>query len=150
MLAAWGFSKVTKAAMTKNLARPYPHNVLTLMPGGIREMFYGTEVEQIFLKSRFGFAKLALTTGASLVPAYCLGANQCYTRYSNQHSLLAKVSSKIQTSLVFWTGAFGIPVSVKCTIQLTYSVDRTRSEMCKVSYDVLHHYVARRAVSMMI
>ena len=89
------------------------------MPGGIREMFYGTEVEQIFLKSRFGFAKLALTTGASLVPAYCLGANQCYTRYSNQHSLLAKVSSKIQTSLVFWTGAFGIPVRVKCTIQLT-------------------------------
>ena len=42
VLVWWGYTSVSANAMRQNMQRPYPHNVLTLMPGGIAEMFYGT------------------------------------------------------------------------------------------------------------
>ena len=38
-----------------------------------------------------------------------MGANQAYKRVFGPRSLLAKISSKIQVSLVLWTDHFGIP-----------------------------------------
>lgn len=109
MLVAWGATPVSYNAMKKNLSLPYPQNVLTVQVGGISEMFYGIHHEQIILKRRFGFCKLALETGASLIPAYALGQNHCWTRYWDQNSFFAWLSSKLQTSLVIWTGRWGIP-----------------------------------------
>jgi hypothetical protein len=109
-LAWWGITPVTAPAMKRNLKRAYPYNVLTLLPGGVAEMFYGIgEDEQIILNKRKGFCKLALQTGASLVPCYAFGANQTYTRHFGPQSFFAKLSSRIQVSLVFWTDRFGIP-----------------------------------------
>ena len=45
----WGFTRVSANAMRRNLRLPYPHNALTLQPGGVAEMFYGIEHEQIVL-----------------------------------------------------------------------------------------------------
>jgi len=112
VLTWWGFTSVSADEMRRNLRQPYPHNVLTLMPGGIAEMFYGIDEEQIILRKRKGFCKLALETGASLVPCYCMGANQVYTRYFGPRSLLARISSVIRVSLLIWTDRFGIPFGV--------------------------------------
>mmetsp|Transcript_18241 Transcript_18241/g.45607 ORF Transcript_18241/g.45607 Transcript_18241/m.45607 type:complete len:410 (-) Transcript_18241:382-1611(-) len=117
-----GYTPVSAAALRKNLQRPYPENFLTLLPGGIAEMFYGSSgdyagsaatdghpFEQLVLRKRTGFCKIALETGAHLVPVYCMGANQIYSRKFGRSSVFAKLSSKLQTSLVFWTDRLGLP-----------------------------------------
>ena len=44
--------------------------------------------------------RIALQTGASLVPCYALGANQAWTRHFDQNSLLYRISSQLRVSLV--------------------------------------------------
>ena len=112
VMAWWGCTSVSAKSMTKRLQLPFPHNALMLQVGGIAEMFYGIDCEQIILKKRYGFCKLALQTGASLVPCYVYGANEMYTRLAGPDSLLAAISSRVQTSLVVWYGRWGIPFGV--------------------------------------
>lgn len=112
LLAWWGWTPVGASEMKKNLGRPYPQNVLTLFPGGIAEMFYGLEEEQVVVRKRYGFCKLALETGCSLVPVYAMGSNSVYTRYFGPSSWLAGLSSRLQFSFVFWTDHLGIPFGV--------------------------------------
>lgn len=112
ILVWWGFTPVDAKAMKKNMKLPYPHNALTLLVGGISEMFYGLEEEQIILRRRKGFCKLALETGACLVPVYVFGANQTYHRLTGHKSFLAHLSSKIRMSLIVWVDRFGIPFGV--------------------------------------
>jgi len=110
-LQLWGYSSCAKKEMVKNLNLKYPFNVLTLLPGGIGEMFYGTKnsEEQIILRKRYGMFKLALETGSCLIPLYGMGSNQVFDRYFTQNSILAKISSVMQTSILIWTDRFGIP-----------------------------------------
>jgi len=76
-------------------------------------MFYGVEngadSERILLKKRAGFCKLALEAGTPLIPVYVMGANTVYRRKFGPNSWAAKISSKLQVSLVYWTDRFGIP-----------------------------------------
>ena len=109
MLAWWGCTSASAGAMRKNLQLPWPHNAVMLQPGGVAEMFYGTESEQIILDKRKGFCKIALQTGACIVPCYAFGANEVYTRYFGPTSLAARLSSVLRTSLVVWTGRWGVP-----------------------------------------
>ena len=108
-LSWWGYTPASAHSMKKNLVRPHPFNALMLMPGGVGEMFYGLEHEQVILARRKGFCKLALTTGCSLVPVYTFGANEVYTRAFGARSLAARLSSLLRISLVCWSGRFGIP-----------------------------------------
>ena len=57
-----------------------------------------------------GFCKIALQTGCHIVPSYVFGANEVYTRYFEHTGAMAKLSSVLQTSLVVWTGRWGIPM----------------------------------------
>ena len=133
----WGFTSVSAPSMKANLKLGYPYNALMLQVGGIAEMFYGTDSEQIILKKRLGFCKLALQTGCCLVPCYvfgastravvprmtrmhshpcvscsCARADEMYTRLFDSRSMLAKISSVLQMSLVVWYGRWGIPFGV--------------------------------------
>jgi len=105
----WGCTSASAKAMKQNLQRPYPQNVLMHTPGGIAEMFYGIDEEQIVLEKRKGFCKLALQTGAHLVPSYVHGANQVFTRSWGPNSFMFKLSSKLRISIVFFRGLFDIP-----------------------------------------
>jgi len=104
-----GFTPASAEAMKKNLQLPYPRNVLMHTPGGIAEMFYGLEEEQIVLEKRKGFCKIALQTGAHLVPSYIHGANHAYSRGWGPDSFMFKLSSKLRVSIVCFTGLFDIP-----------------------------------------
>ena len=53
-----------------------------MVPGGIAEMFvcsYGDTQETLLIKQRKGFVKIALETGAQIVPCYCFGNSQTFT-----------------------------------------------------------------------
>eukprot|EP00928_Gymnodinium_smaydae_P022701 TRINITY_DN18982_c0_g1_i1.p1 TRINITY_DN18982_c0_g1~~TRINITY_DN18982_c0_g1_i1.p1 ORF type:complete len:348 (-),score=36.60 TRINITY_DN18982_c0_g1_i1:93-1079(-) len=109
VMAWWGLTNVSRKALLVNTTLPYPRNVLGIAPGGIAEMFYGLEQEQLVLAKRKGFCKVALESGASLLPYYVFGANELYTRYWGPGSLAARLSKKLSMSIVFWTDRFGIP-----------------------------------------
>ena len=107
----WGYTSASRGPMVKNMQHAYPFNVLELHPDGIAGMFYGTRHEQIVLNKRKGFIKIALQTGCHIVPSYVFGANEVFTRYFEHNGVMAKVSSVLQTSLVVWSGRWGIPFS---------------------------------------
>lgn len=119
LMTWWGCSAVTAGPLRRALRYPWPHNMTMLQPGGVSEMFYGTDREQIILGKRKGFCKICLQTGASIVPCYVLGANEVFTRYFGPSSLLARLSSLLRVSLVPWGGRWGIPFGVvpnKCKL----------------------------------
>lgn len=105
----WGLTKVSRNALSQTLRLPYPHNILMFQPDGIAGMFYGLDQEQIVLNKRKGFCRIALQTGASLVPCYVLGANQMYHRKWGPDSLAARLSHAYHFSCVYWTDRLGIP-----------------------------------------
>jgi len=144
MLCAWGVTPVSANSMKKHLQLPYPHNILTLLPGGISEMFFGLTHEQIILKKRKGFVRIALQTGASLVPCYALGANRAWTRYFDDKSLLYRISTQLRISLVVWSGRWGIPFGFiphkqKLVVALGPAIDVVRVvEPSQEQIDELH------------
>lgn len=105
-----GLLNAQKKKLISCLEQKHPFNVTHLTTGGIAEMFYGTgNVEQIVLKKRKGFCKMALRTGAHLVPCYYMGLNQSMYRLGGQGTLLYEISRKLQVSLVAWLDRFYIP-----------------------------------------
>ena len=112
LMTWWGFTRVDKRSLAKNLRLRYPYNMVLLNPDGMRGMFYGAgDHEQVFLSHRKGFCKMALRTGCALVPCYVFGANHVYERHvgTGPHSWCARLSSKLRLPLLFWTDRFGIP-----------------------------------------
>lgn len=131
-----GYVDVSKQSLKKVLdvdkyGPTYPHNIVHLVVGGIGEMFYTTSSgsndnknnagndnnknvspEQIIISKRKGFIKLAIETGADIVPHYTFGANQTYIRTFGPKSTMAKLSSALQVSLVFWYGRYNIPMGL--------------------------------------
>lgn len=112
-----GWTSVTKAGLsrvldTKKYGPSYPFSIVHLVVGGIHEMFYtpGYAVnEQIIITKRKGFIKLALETGADIIPMYSFGANQTYYRIAGPNSWMCKVSTALRVSLTPWFGRFWIP-----------------------------------------
>lgn len=109
LMTWWGCTRVSKSALKKSLAQPYPYNIIMLQPDGIAGMFYGLEHEQIVLDKRRGFCKIALQTGVSLVPCYFLGANIMYDRYCDPNSFWAQLSHNYHMSVLLWSDRFHIP-----------------------------------------
>jgi len=111
-----GFTDVSKVGLSRILdtekhGSNYPYNVVHLVVGGIHEMFYttrGDECEQIIIRKRKGFVKLAIQTGSDLIPMYTFGANQTYLRLFSKNSVFCKLSSIFQVSLVTWLGRWNL------------------------------------------
>lgn len=54
--------------------------------------------------------KIALRTGATLVPVYCFGHTQLWTPVVDPFGVLEAISVKINTSIVPFFGRFGWPM----------------------------------------
>jgi len=83
-------------------------NNVVIMPDGIIGTYYSSpEKETIYIKHRKGFIRLALQTGAAIVPIYNFGHTQLFTVYpSGQHSWLVRLSRKIGFAIVTFFGPF--------------------------------------------
>ena len=88
---------------------------LGVSSGGIAEIFEtggnknGERVETIILKSRGGLAKLALETGAYLVPSYIFGNTLCLKVWHDPWGIMRAISRRLRVSIVYFTGRFGLP-----------------------------------------
>jgi hypothetical protein len=90
---------------------------LGVSSGGIAEIFetWSTKdgkpkVEVIILKSRGGLCKLALETGAYLVPSYIFGNTQCLKVWTDPFGIMQRVSRSLRVSICFFSGRFGLPI----------------------------------------
>jgi Diacylglycerol acyltransferase len=116
-ISMMGWTSVTRAGLSKVLdakrhGSSYPFSVVHLVVGGIHEMFctpgYARN-EEIIISKRKGFIKLALQTGADIIPMYSFGANQTYYRLAGMDSWLCRLSTVMQVSVTPWFGRFWIP-----------------------------------------
>ena len=82
---------------------------MNVIPGGIAEMFMlDDDRERVYLQNRFGFVKVALQTGAHLVPTYHFGSSRVLSTYTSPS--LQALSRSLQMSLVFFYDRFYLPI----------------------------------------
>jgi 2-acylglycerol O-acyltransferase 2 len=106
VLGVFGLVDASKGPLTRRLESKQ-HVVLYL--GGIAELFLSsTSVEKLYLKKRAGFIKLALQTGADVVPLYLFGNTSVLSLVAT--GPLADLSRKLQVSFTLFWGLCGLPI----------------------------------------
>ena len=94
---------------------------VVLYVGGMVELFYASpKKETVFLKKRKGFVKLALRTGADLVPVYLFGNTTSLEAL--KWPILAKISRKTGVSFTLFWGRWFLPLPKR--VKLTYARGR--------------------------
>jgi hypothetical protein len=78
-----------------------------LYPGGIAELFLSSPQEEHIL-ARKGFIRLALSTGADVVPLYLFGNTTVLQVF--KHPVLKKISRKFGVTLTLFWGRWGLPL----------------------------------------
>lgn len=82
-LLSLGLISVSKKSCMNTLARG-PGNAILIVVGGASEALYAKpRTNDLVIKRRLGFIKLALTTGSSLVPIMSFGENDIYDQVLN-------------------------------------------------------------------
>lgn len=89
---------------------------LGISTGGVAEVFETNEDDEcIVLKQRIGLVKLAIRTGADLVPCYLFGNTELLGCWAGEgipqgRNILEKISRKIGFALIIIHGRFGLPI----------------------------------------
>ncbi len=89
---------------------------LGISTGGVAEVFEtNADDECIVLKQRIGLIKLAICTGADLVPCYLFGNTELLGCWAGEgipqgRNLLERISRKIGFALIIIHGRFGLPI----------------------------------------
>lgn len=89
---------------------------LGISTGGVAEVFEtNSEDECIVLKQRVGLIKLAIRTGADLVPCYLFGNTDLLGCWAGEgipqgRNILERISRKVGFALIVIHGRFGLPI----------------------------------------
>ncbi|CAE7251099.1 mogat2-a [Symbiodinium natans] len=109
-----GLIPATPQSIKRALSWEYPNNITFIVPGGIAEIFLmRPDLEQVFIKSRKGFIRLALQTGVDVVPVYGLGHTQLFTMLDKSSGLggfMMRMSRRLKISLPLAYGRLGMPL----------------------------------------
>ena len=76
------------------------------------------------MRDRKGFVKLALQTGAQIVPCYCFGNSQIFDTPFNSSSdsalgggsWVARLSRRLRAALVVFWGRYGLPIPFRAPL----------------------------------
>jgi 1-acyl-sn-glycerol-3-phosphate acyltransferase len=118
LLTMVGCVDAGKSSALKTLSKG---NNLGISSGGIAEMFENhplSKCETILIKRRKGFVKLALESGASIVPTYVFGNTSAMSVVADPWGILQSISRKIGLALAIAYGRFGTPVPHRSPICL--------------------------------
>ncbi|CBZ50256.1 loc100127341 protein, related [Neospora caninum Liverpool] len=95
---------------------------VVLVPGGIAEMYaINPSKECLHLNERKGLLKLALETGAEIVPIYCFGNTQTF-KLAKGCRTLQPFARLFRIALLLFYGRFGLPVSFE--VPLLYVIGK--------------------------
>ncbi|CDJ62358.1 Diacylglycerol acyltransferase family protein, related [Eimeria necatrix] len=95
---------------------------LLVSPGGIAEIYEtNSSEERLHLQDRLGIVRLAMQTGAKLVPVYCFGNSQAY-RLPWGVRFLQPFARLLRIAVVSFYGRFGLPVAYR--VPLLYAIGR--------------------------
>ena len=96
-----GMGDASKETITNALTK-CPGSCAALVTGGARESMIAQPYSaKVVLKDRAGFVKLAIRTGASLVPMWGFGENNLYMNLADGHPTIRKWQRRIQRVLTF-------------------------------------------------
>ena len=85
-LLALGINSTSRQALTHNLTKPEGGQASVLVVGGAAEaLLSDSQSLKLILNKRKGFIKVAIQTGASLVPAFTFGETKLYSQIHLQH-----------------------------------------------------------------
>ncbi|WJX88266.1 Diacylglycerol O-acyltransferase 2 [Trifolium repens] len=106
-----GYSSVEKKNLISLLEAG--HSCI-IVPGGTREthlMEHGCE--NVFLKERKGFVRIAMEMGHPLIPVFCFGQTNIYNWWKVPGKLIQNLARSMKIfPLIFW-GIFGSPIPFK-------------------------------------
>lgn len=102
LMAALGICSVSKRSCD-NILTKGPGNSLMIVVGGAAESLYAFPgTNDLVLKRRLGFIKLAIRNGASLVPVYSFGENDLWDQLPNPPgSMIRKFQKTFQKWMTF-------------------------------------------------
>jgi len=95
-----------------------------IVVGGIDEVLLGTHDDKdvLYLRKRVGFAKIALESGAGLVPVFCFGENQLFL-HSSEASLgfWRRVNAFVKLGAPFpIQGRWGLPIMFRRPLMVVW------------------------------
>ena len=99
----------------------YPHTI-GISTGGVAEVFETTSADEcILLSERVGLVKLAIRTGADLVPCYMFGNTKLLHCWAGDglpggRTVLEKISRKLGFALIVFYGRFGLPIPFRSPV----------------------------------
>ncbi|CAE7305258.1 DGAT2, partial [Symbiodinium necroappetens] len=115
VVGMFGLIDASSATLFKRLTKA--RGVVILYVGGIVELFSSSpKKEAVYLKQRAGFIKLALRTGADVIPVYMFGNTTVLSALT--WGPLASLSRALGISVTVFWGRFGLPVPK--AVPLTY------------------------------
>ncbi|CDI86320.1 hypothetical protein, conserved [Eimeria praecox] len=108
-----------KKSMKENLEKG---SSLLVSPGGIAEIYEtNSSQERLHLQDRLGVVRLAMQTGARLVPVYCFGNSQAY-RLPWGVRFLQPFARLMRIAFVSFYGRYGLPVAYR--VPMLYAIGR--------------------------
>ena len=100
-----------------------PRLALTVLDG-IAGMFYpGNAAEEVaYVKSRKGIVKIALRSGATIVPVFGFGHNDLFRIVTDPFGLLRALSIRLDTSVVLGVGRWFWPLGPPRRVPVTMAL----------------------------
>lgn len=116
-----GFKQILRSIGIIDASRNVARNALDsgysvgISTGGVREVFEtNQEHETILLKERIGMIKLAIRTGADLVPCYMFGNTRALDCWAGEgigaRNLLENISRRVGFATILIYGRWGLPI----------------------------------------
>lgn len=100
-LIALGLGDASKGCLIKTLTSKPGSSAMLVTGGALESLYTHPYSSKVVLKTRAGFVKVALQSGASLVPVWGFGENNLYENLAEGNSRLRKWQRRIQRAITF-------------------------------------------------